>query len=277
MIDSFVADVKKKKVLSSLPDDFIKTLIENFFVKYPKLKSILEKHPKPLKSKDFKFMLKEIRKKLHDVYGVFVLGRKDLKPLEGHLKHIKGLDEGALQLHMEVLKSHKSSAERLDFYSEVYEKIFSVTGKPKTILDLACGLNPLSFPWMGLKKVKYFAYELTDEDCRFIQEYFDLMRHFGLDGKAFAVDLLKVSNLPEVDVCFLFKVLDSLEGLERDYSEKLLEKIPARFIVVSFPTMSIGGRNPIRQRGWFFRMMRKLGYSAETFEFENEIFYIIKK
>jgi len=88
---------------------------------------------------------------------------------------------------------------------------------------------------------------------------------------------LRVRKFPEVDVCFLFKALDTLEDLERNYSEKLLKKIHAKFVVVSFPTMSIGGRNPIRQRGWFFRMMRKLGYSADTFELENEIFCIIRK
>lgn len=277
MIDSFVAEIKKKKNLNSLPDDFVQALVEEFFVKYPKMRGILESHPKPLKSKDFKFMLKEVRKRLHEIYGVFVLGKRDLKPLKEHLKKVSNLDEEALEIHIKILKSHKSSSERIDFYSDVYEKIFSVTGKPKTIIDLACGLNPLSFPWMGLKKVKYFAYELTKEDCNFIQAYFDLMKPFGLEGKTFALDLMKVDKLPKVDVCFLFKALDSLEDLERNYSEKLLAKIPARFIVVSFPTMSIGGRNPIRQRGWFFRMMRNLGLSAETFEFENEVFYVVKK
>lgn len=275
MIESFVAEIKKKKNLNSLPDDFVKALIEDFFVKYPKMRTILASHPKPLKSKDFKLMLKEIRKRLHEIYGVFILDRKDLRPLKEHLKKVKSLDEEALELHTRILEAHKSSAERVNFYSHVYEKIFSITGKPKSILDLACGLNPLSFPWMGLKKVKYFAYELTEEDCKFIQEYLDLMKSFGLDGKAFAVDLMKVGQLPKADVCFLFKALDSLEDLERNYSEKLLVKIPAKFIVVSFPTMSIGGGNPIRQRGWFFRMMRKLNYSAETFEIENEIFYVV--
>jgi len=277
MIDSFIAEIKKKKNLNSLPDDFVKALIEEFFVKYPKMRSILESHPKPLKSKDFKFMLKEVRKRLHELYGVFIIGRKDLKHLKEHLKKVSDLDEEALELHMNILKSHKSSSERIDFYSDIYEKIFSVTGKPKTILDLACGLNPLSFPWMSLKKVKYFAYELTKEDSNFIQAYFNMMRPFGLEGESFSLDLMKVEQLPKADVCFLFKTLDTLEDLERNYSEKLLANIPAKFIVVSFPTMSIGGRNPIRQRGWFFRMMRNLGLSAETFEIENEIFYVVKK
>jgi len=276
MIDKFISEIKKKKNLSSLSDDFVKRLIENYFEEYPKLEKVLEDHPKPLKSRDFKFMMKDIRKTLHDVYGVFILKKKSLKRLKEHLKQIKKLDEESLQLHAELLSTHKSSLERLDFYYEIYEKIFSYTGKPRSILDLACGLNPLSFPFMDLKKVDYFASELTEQDSDFIQEYFDIMKPFGLNGKVFAMDLLNIKEFPETDVCFLFKVLDSLEDIERDYSEKLLKKINSKFIVVSFPTMSIGGRNPIKQRGWFFRMMRELDYKAEIFEIENEVFYIIK-
>lgn len=277
MIDEFVSEIKKKKNLSSLPDDFVRRLVEDFLGKYPLLKKSLESHPKPLRSRNFKLLLKEVRKQLHEIYGVFIIGNKDLKILEEHLKGSGKLDETALQMHMKLLSMHKSSAERLDFYSEVYEKIFSYTGKPKSILDLACGLNPLSFPWMGLKSVKYFAYELTTEDSRFIQNYFGIMKPFGLDGEAFAADIINLKSLPKADVCFLFKALDSLESLKRNYSEELLKKIPSKFIVVSFPTMSIGGRNPIKQRGWFFRMMRSLGMEAETFEIENEMFYMIKR
>lgn len=277
MIENFISEIKKKKNLSPLPDSFVKNLVEDFFKKYPNLEESLKVHPKPLKSKNFKFMLKEIRKKLHGLYGVFILSRKDLRPLEDHIKKVKKLDEKALQLHTKILNSHKSSAERLDYYSNIYEKIFSYTGKPKTILDLACGLNPVSFPWMGLENVEYFAYELTEEDSKFIQHYFDIMKLFGLKGKAFAADLIKTKRFPNADVCFLFKILDSLEDLEKNYSKNLLKKIPSKFLVVSFPTMSIGGKNPIRQRGWFFRMMRELNYSAESFEIENELFFIIKK
>lgn len=278
MINKIVLEIKKKKVLKSLPNDFVKRLILDYFEKHPRLRKDLESHPRPFKSKRFKQILKDVRKKLHDIYGVFVLDKKDLNLLKNHLKKIKKIDDKASDIHRKILLTHKSTAERLDNYEIVYKKIFMLTGKPDKILDLACGLNPLSFPWMHLKKLFYYASELTGEDSRFIQNYFDLMEKYsGLHGKAFAMNLFNLKKLPEVDVCFLFKVLDSLEDLKKDYSEKLLKIIPAKFIVVSFPTMSIGGRNPIRQRGWFFRMMRNLGYSAETFEIENEVFYIIKK
>lgn len=277
MISKFVSEIKKKRNLRSLPDDFVQDLVVEFFKRYPKSEKILENHVKPLKSKEFKFMMKEIRKKLHDVYGVFILKEKCLKSLKEHLKKTKKLDEKALQLHTALLSCHQSSFERMDFYYEIYKNIFSITGKPKSILDLACGLNPLSFPFMGLKKLAYFAMELTCDGSKFVQEYFDIMQPFGLNGRAFAMNLMKLKKLPKSDVCFLFKVLDSLECLEKNYSEEILGKIDSKFIVVSFPTVSIGGKNPIKQRGWFFRMLRENNLKAETFEIENEIFYIIKK
>lgn len=278
LIKDVVKKLKEKRILKSLSDEFVKNQVELYFKKNIHARKILEKHPKPLKSKEFKRVLKDLRKRLHEVYGVFILDKKDLSLLKDYLKKTKKIDTEALELHKEILLTHKSTAERFDSYLSVYENIFKITGKPKSILDLACGLNPLSFPWMGLKEVDYFASELTEEDSRFIQDYFDVMKRYsGLNGKAFSMDLLKIKQLPKTDVCFLFKVLDSLEDLERDVSKEILKKIPARFVVVSFPTMSIGGKNPIRQRGWFFRVLRQLGCSAESFEIENEMFYIIKK
>lgn len=278
LIRDIVKRLKEKRILKSLSDEFVEEQVELYFEKNLPTRKVLEKHPKPFKSKEFKRVLKDLRKKLHDVYGVFILDKKDLSLLKEYLKKTKEIDAEALDLHKNILLTHKSTAERFDFYPSVYENIFKLTGKPKSILDLACGLNPMSFPWMGLKEVDYFASELTEEDSRFIQDYFDMMKKYsGLNGKAFPIDLLKMKQLPKTDVCFLFKVLDSLEDLERDISKKVLQKIPAKFVVVSFPTMSIGGKNPIRQRGWFFRVLRQLGYSAENFEIENEIFYIVKK
>ncbi len=277
MIDLFVSEIKKKKILSSLPDLFVRKLVVSFLDEHPPLKKSLGRHNKPLKSKDFRLLLKGIRKTLHDIYGVFTLKERELNYLRNHLRNLHKLDEEAFRIHLEILSTHKSSLERIDYYHEVYETIFSFTGSPESIVDLACGLNPLSFPWMGLKKVDYFAFEISPSDCDFLNEYFKIMKPFGLNGKAFAVDLLDLKEIPKADVCFLFKVLDSLEDLQRNYSEKLLKRIPCKFIVVSFPTMSLGGKNPIKQRGWFFRMMRNLGYSAKTFEIENEIFYIVKK
>lgn len=273
MIKEFVKVIKDKKSLRNLDDNFVERLIQDYLDKNKKIKDKLLQHNKSLKSKEFDILLKEIRRKLHEVYGIFNLASPSLDSLKKKLK----VGSDLIEEHRKVLLKHRSSKERIDDYSFVYDRIFSITGKPKSILDLACGLNPLSFPFMKVKKVNYFAYELSTKDCKFLNEYFKLMKKFGLNGKAVAVDLLHVGKLPKVDICFLFKVLDSLEALKKDYSYELFKKIKAKFIVVSFATRSICSVKSLGKRNWFVRFLEEEGYSYESFETVNEKFYIIFK
>ena len=42
MISKFVSEIKKKRNLRSLPDDFVQDLVVEFFERYPKSEKILE-------------------------------------------------------------------------------------------------------------------------------------------------------------------------------------------------------------------------------------------
>ena len=49
------------------------------------------------------------------------------------------------------LMYHSPLHSRAPAYSgHLYRDILPVTGPPRRLLDIACGLNPLAFPWMGL-------------------------------------------------------------------------------------------------------------------------------
>ena len=48
-----------------------------------------------------------------------------------------------------VLGRHVSTAERAPFMEEAYAEMFRRTGTPRVLVDVACGLNPFAFPWMG--------------------------------------------------------------------------------------------------------------------------------
>lgn len=269
LLKKLVNDIKAKKELSSLDDSFVEGFAKGYLEKNPiELKEgLTEKQVS--KSKEYKGIIKDVRKQLRAVYGVFKEGKfgKRLKLIND----IKGLDD--FEGHSKILALHKSTKERLPYYETVYDSIFKVTGKPKTILDLGCGLNPFSYPWMKIN-VKYVAVEAAEEDVKFIQSYFD---SFGINGKALKLDLSNVNVLPKADVCFLFKMLDTLEGIRRGISGELIEKIDSRFIVASFPTKSLGAKKEIRagRLGWFEKIIE--AYEYTIFEIENEKFYIIRK
>ena len=90
------------------------------------------------------------------------------------LEELKGLKDRLG--HDRILVLHRSTRERMDFYPILYDRIFAIIGKPKSILDLGCGMNPLSLPYMELRGVKYLAAELTKEDTDFLQRYFDKVK-----------------------------------------------------------------------------------------------------
>ena len=128
---------------------------------------------------------------------------------------------------------------------------------------------------MGLEDVYYIASELNKEDCNFIKDYLDLIK---VKNKVIPLNLTKdyeKLNKIKVDIAFLFKTLDSLEKIKRNISKDLLKNINSRYIAVSFAIKSLSGRKPIKERGWFYRILRELDLNFKTFETENEIFFIM--
>ena len=275
-IDFLIGDIKAKKELSNLENDFIMQKLKPFLDRNRKIREKLESsdYAKFRRSREHDMIIKEIRAQLRSVYGVFILD--DYKKRHGLLGKLK--DTPTLADHDAILSLHKSSKERLEIYESAYPAIFDITGKPKKIVDLACGLNPISYPYLGCRP-EYVACDLSEKDLEFIDEYFRLMK---IKGKTQRVDLLRddVSAITKgADVTFLFKALDSLESVKRHSSDALLKSIGSRWIVASFATRSIGGRKEIRKekRFWLDRMIERNAWTSQEIELPGEIFYVIKK
>ncbi|MDP6642225.1 MAG: hypothetical protein QGF74_02500 [Candidatus Nanoarchaeia archaeon] len=273
-VNLLISQIKRKKEFSNINDEFIEKLIVNKVDEKDLVK--ISNHSKPEKSKEFKQSIKTIRKILHDIYGVFNIDEnrsKLLNELEKESKNTNNINDNLKKIHINILKTHKSTNERLPFYDEIYQKVFHEL-KPKTILDLSSGLNPLSYHFMNLDGVKYIATEFVDEDTKFLNKYFSIMKKFNFDGEALTLNLLEIKDLPSSDICFLFKTLDSLETLKKDITKEILNKINSKIIVISFPTTTLSGRKISKKRLiWFDRLIKEYF----TFEIKNEIFYIINK
>ena len=57
---------------------------------------------------------------------------------------------------LERMRRHASSRERLPYLDTFYQKIFAMIGTPKSIIDLACALDPLGLPWVNLPSTTQF-------------------------------------------------------------------------------------------------------------------------
>ncbi|MFA5888167.1 MAG: hypothetical protein WC852_05660 [Candidatus Nanoarchaeia archaeon] len=252
--------IKQKKEFRDVDDSFVEKIMQQH---------LKNKNPSELGRDDTEDMMKKTRASLREVYSAFFASKFFQR--EKFLHVLKDIND--IEAHIKILSLHLSTKERLPYYEEVYQSIFAVTGNPDSILDLGCGLNPFSFPFMKLKDVRYYAVELVKSDAEFIQEYFN---KFNINGKAVQMDLTNIESLPSADVCFMFKVIDTFEAIQWDVTAELLAKIKAKWVIASFATKSLGGRKTIRadKRKWFEKLIASKEHSV--FEIQNEIFYIIK-
>jgi 16S rRNA (guanine(1405)-N(7))-methyltransferase len=191
--------------------------------------------------------VKAVRRKLHNIIAPY-LGDPAYEQASADLGlSFESGDESQVRetLH-HILEQHASTRERLPHLDEFYERIFALTGVPETILDLACGLNPLSFPWMGLPGgAAYHAYDIHLPRVKFINHYFRLQ---GLDELAEQRDILVAPPLQEADAAFLFKEAHRLEQRQRGCNIRLWDALNVRFLLVSLPAVSLTGRRNLAEK-----------------------------
>ncbi len=181
------------------------------------------------------------------------------------------------------LKKHLSTRERFNFYGELYERILKNQKKPN-IIDLGSGINGFSYNYLKKFEVSYVAVDS-------IGQFIDLMNHYfireKLKGKAYHLSLFELEEIKSLikktkrpRVVFLFKTIDSLEMIERDYSKKLLSEIFPLVdrIIISFATRSLVRRTKFRvQRNWILNFLKEKFEILDDFELGNERYLVIQK
>ncbi|MDD5253569.1 MAG: hypothetical protein PHG05_00495 [Candidatus Nanoarchaeia archaeon] len=270
MFNKIILDIKREKSYSNVSNRIIQSLDNKTLT--PIIESYLKEIKPNLNSKkEYTKTIKEIRKNLEGVYGAF---NPEIKKRNKILRLLKK-DSMNIELHKRILSTHLSSRERLAEYPEIYKRIFETTGKPKIILDIASGINPVSIPFMNLDKIEYIAVEINREDIKFLEEYFSIIKDkYNVNGKALQKNLIEKNNFPESDVCFIFKALDNLETLRTNITRHLLKSIPTKYFVISFPTKTLyKKRLNIKRLAWFNKLVKQ----PIKFNTKNEIFYIVKK
>ena len=246
--------VKDKKEFRGLSDDFVSRVLAQVTAKH-------DAHD----PKQQTAIIKEARSRLRDLHSAFRTPGYHRKAK--YLQKMHSWDDK--ELCSKILALHISTKERLPHYPALYKKIHEFVPF-RTVLDLGCGMNVFSLPWMG--KVHYYGIDVNRDDTEFCNSY---LSKFKLDGAVRWGDLMSFDKFVKCDVTFVFKVLEGLESLQRGAAEDLLDKIPSRHIVCSFATKSLGGRKNISEKRlkWF----EELEPVAEKFKFGTEVYYLIKR
>jgi len=248
-------DLILQKINRPVKYGFVKRVVEKYLMNNPKQLDLI------CNGKISRKFIKDIRRILHEVTGAYKIRKVG--------KRYKLLNKG---LYDKILKTNKSTKERS--YGLLYEEIFSITGKPKKILDLGSGINPISLH--NYKDIEVIALEINKNDVDFLNIYFAQIGK----GKALLFDVNKTHVLKTLkgDIGFLFKLVDILD-LSKGHknAENVVRGLNVKYIIVSFATKTLGGRDMnFPYRGWFERLCERLGWKYKKLIKPNEIFYIVK-
>ena len=186
-----------------------------------------------------------------------------------------------------ILKKHLSTRERFEHYEKIYAKILKGFSGKISIGDLGAGVSGFSYKYFeqcGLN-VNYVAIEGVGQLVNLMNNYFKKTKI--KNANAYHESLFELEKIKQIirktkkpRVIFLFKTLDSLEMLERDYSKKLLKEIAplANRVVVSFATRSMVKRERFKvSRNWILNFIKENFNVLDDFEIGGERYIVFEK
>ncbi|MGQ9683531.1 MAG: 16S rRNA methyltransferase [Anaerolineae bacterium] len=231
------------------------------------------------KRRNLKAAVKATKDRLHQVAGAYLERRPDYLRWLQRLR--SAAEEGGLEalkpVCCELLAQHTSSRERLPYLQEFYAQTLGGLPPLNSVLDLACGLNPLAIPWMPLApRATYRACDIYTDLVAFLSQALPLL---GVAGDAYPCDVVAAPPRQPVDVALLLKTLPCLERLERGAGQRLLDALQARYILVSFPARSLGGRQkgmPENYEGYLQAALAGRGWQVVRHAFANELAFVIE-
>jgi 16S rRNA (guanine(1405)-N(7))-methyltransferase len=229
------------------------------------------------KGRNFKENVKATRNKLHQVAGAYFPDRPDYAAWLHQMAQAAD-DTARRAVLRQVMGYHASTRERLPFLDDFYATVLGDLPPIHSILDVACGLNPLAMAWMPLATdAHYYACDIYQDQINFLNAVFPLHEQ---QGEAFVANLLEATPRHAVDVALVLKTVPCLEQLDKGIGPRLLAQINAPVIVVSFPARSLGGRSKGMVHNYadhFAQMVAEQPWQIARFDFPTELVYRMTK
>jgi len=241
------------------------------------------------KGRSIKEAVKAAKSQLHQSAAAYIRRILDyddaLRQLQTTITAAKRTSDGDMsadpsvrKLLRRLMSAHASTHERLPILDTLYPQLFQQLPPVTSVLDIACGLHPLSRPWMPLPNdVPYFSYDIYSDQIDFLNHFFGAM---GYAGAAQQRNVLDAMSTPAADVAFLLKTLPCLEQIQSGASERLLHQIDAPILIVSFPNHTLARRKQGMAQHYtanFLSQIKKAGWQADSLSYPSELIYIVQK
>lgn len=231
-------------------------------------------------ARGWKDAVKATRGKLHQVGGAYQEGGiryaawiDGLERLPRDLQHPDARD-----FCRRMMALHASTKERLPLLETFFAETLASSAPLRSILDVACGLNPLALAWMPVAAgIEYHACDIYEDMVDFLNRFF---AHFAVDGRAWVCDLTAEIPAQPAQVGMVLKTIPCLEQLDKRIGPRLLEGLQADTLLVTFPARSLGGRSkgmPEFYEAHLRELVEGHGWDVEKLLYPTELAFIIRK
>lgn len=231
------------------------------------------------KKRDLRAAIKGVKNKLHQVGGAYLEGMDYDRWLEALRKTGDPGDTARLKKSLDlIMRFHASTRERLAILEQFYSTALAPIAPVRSVLDVACGLNPLTIPWMPLAEgAPYYAYDIYTDMIAFLNGIF---AYLGVPGQAAARDVTQFVPPEPVHLALVLKTLPCLEQIDKFAGLRLLEGLKAEFVLVTFPVRSLGGYDKNMRANYEAHLqdlMKGRRWTAQRFEFATELAFLIDR
>lgn len=232
------------------------------------------------KRRTFKAAVKATKDKLHQIGGAYFRGTPKYATWLDKLRTAKQTrdEEEFRSLCIQFMSFHSSTQERLEVLDRFYVSLFSLLPPIHSILDVACGLNPLAIPWMPLaRSTDYYAYDIYTDLIEFIGDFVKLT---GAQPHAQVADVLHNPPTVRADLAFVLKNVPCFDQIDKAATAQLVDRLDAKYVLVSFPRQSLGGTGRFLTRQYtarFAELVKGRDWAISRMEYKTELVFLIDK
>ncbi len=182
-------------------------------------------------------------------------------------------DQCLREAAFQALQGHASTRERLSYAEKLYSTIWSIIGRPRSIIDYGCGLNPamaIMYSWHA--PTVYYAVDKDPVIVSILRCLTPLFKARGTELRVIKADLCRHPPTPRVDAAFIFKTLHLLERLRRGCGTRLLDTARSSFVVITEAARSLTrGEDILSREKRFLRKIISSSMAAYRIIYEGTV------
>lgn len=245
------------------------------------LRNIHDRHPQEdvTRWRDYKAAVKDVRKRVYYALRQYHQGADETTALGEQLAAAASVTNDLTDLRAitrQILETHVSTRERHPYLAALYEQLFAAVGTPEHIVDIGCGINPISFPYYA--PYTPVIYAAIDKDPRSIT----LLNTFSkiwtpLHPRQQDIRACAFSDRDTPDLILLLKVIPVVQRQTPDLLP-ILAKLPGRYMCITASSVAMTKNVAIQRRE--DRVLRDFIATTgrevcATVEIPNEFGYIL--